>query len=60
MLLVFMPDINAQSEAGPVDSTKWPLKRLIEGAKSKIAYDRLELTMTEDDFIRRIKSNSNI
>ena len=56
MLLVFMPDINAQSEAGPVDSTKWPLKRLIEGAKSKIAYDRLELTMTEDDFIRRMDS----
>ena len=50
-LFLFIPEINAQLKASRTDSTTWPLKSLIEGAKLKIAQDRQDLAMTEDEII---------
>jgi len=56
MLLLFVPAIKAQSEKVPSDSTKWPLKSLIEGAKSKIVHDRQKLAMSDDEIFRYMDS----
>ena len=52
MLFLFIPEIMAQSENVPSDTTKRTLRHLIEGVKSKIANDRQELAMSEEEIIR--------
>ena len=54
MLLSFIPAIKAQSETAMPDTTRRPLKSLIEGVKSKIAHDRQELVMSEEEIISYI------
>lgn len=52
ILFSFIPEIMAQSEDVPSDTTKRTLRHLIEGVKSKIANDRQELVMSEEEIVR--------
>lgn len=51
MLTLLTSEMKAQPSVKAADSTNWTLKSLIEGAKSKIAHNRQELSMTEDEII---------
>ncbi len=52
MLLSFTPEMKAQSEVVLPDTTKRPLKSIIDDVKSKIEHGRQELAMSEEEIIR--------
>ncbi|MEL7599787.1 MAG: phospholipase A [Proteiniphilum sp.] len=52
MLLSFTPEMKSQSEVVLPDTTKRPLKSIIDDVKSKIEHGRQELAMSEEEIIR--------